>query len=81
MGGDTSYAVMTTRAPVVLKSWKPEFVDDQKLEESNGNAGKTAATNKVIVRILECIVIFALVMKKVITALKNAENKIHVRST
>ena len=37
------------------------------------NAGKTAATNKVIVHILECIVIFALVMKKLITALKNAE--------
>ena len=53
MGGDTSYAVMTTRAPVVLKSWEPELVDDQKLEESNGNAGKTAATNQVIVHILD----------------------------
>ena len=28
-------------------------MDDQQLEESNGNAGKTAATNKVIVHILE----------------------------
>ena len=55
-------------------------MDDQQLEEGNGNAGKTATTNQVIVHILECIVIFALVMKKVITALENAENKIHVRS-
>ena len=63
---------------MVYKKRKPELVDDQQLEESNGNAGKTAATNKVIVHILECIVILALVMKTTITALKNAENQIHV---
>ena len=37
---------------MVYKKRKPELVDDQQLEESNGNAGKTAAANKVIVHIL-----------------------------